>query len=166
MMGQFTQYWEARSAQEKRLLLAAAAVVLLALVYSLLFEPAVRGRAQLQRDLPNLRQEAAQMQALAAEAIELQKRNAAAPAPVSKDSLAASLAARSLQPSNIVVSGEFIKLEFKGVAFANVHAWLDQLRRENMVLVQEASFVPQGPAGQVDVSLSLRQHQALGANPQ
>jgi hypothetical protein len=76
--------WLARTEQERRFLAIGGAVVLLALLYLILVDPAVEGRAQLRRSLPQLRQQAAELQAMAQEAGKL----AAAPAPRSRRSRA------------------------------------------------------------------------------
>ena len=47
------------------------------------------------------------------------------------------------------------------VPFASVMLWLDGLRREGRVAVQEAKITAQGKAGLVDASLTL--HQSPGA---
>ena len=63
-----TGYWIARSEQERRYLAAGFGVILLALVYTGLIEPAVEGRARLERSLPALRQQAAELSGLAEQA--------------------------------------------------------------------------------------------------
>jgi general secretion pathway protein M len=42
-------------------------------------------------------------------------------------------------------------------------AWLDAQRRENRIMVQDASVTGLPTAGQVDASLTLRQNAAGGA---
>jgi hypothetical protein len=50
----FAAFWLARTAQERRFLTIGGAVALAALLYLILVEPAVDGRAQLRRTLPQL----------------------------------------------------------------------------------------------------------------
>lgn len=71
-----TALWLARTEQERRFLGVGGAVVLLALLYLILVDPAVEGRAQLRRTLPQLRQQAAELQAMAQEAGRLSLRRA------------------------------------------------------------------------------------------
>ena len=162
MIGQFKErlavYWLARTEQERKYLAAGAAVVALALVYTLFIDPAVTGRAQLRKDLPQLRQQAAQLQALALEAGELARQPAPQVVPMTRETLAARLAARSMTPKELVMTGEYAKLQLNGVAFANLVAWLDSERREHRILVQDAAITAQSPAGQVDALLTLRQN--------
>ena len=158
-----TVFWQARTEQERRFLGAGAAVVALGLFYGLLISPAVEGRAKLRKALPELRQQAAELQALALEASALRGQNTIAPPPMTRDSLNSGLAARGLTPKSLTMTGEYAKLQFSGVPFAGVMAWLDAIRNEGRITVQEASFTPQGAAGMVDATLTLRQ--SAGGQP-
>lgn len=159
-------YWLARSAQEQRFLTAGGAVVALALVYSVLVEPALDGRASLRASLPLLRQDAADMQALARQAGALSGAVRVAPPLMTRESLNAALAGAGLTPQSLSVTGEYAKLQFKGVGFTNLLAWLADQRRDGRIAVQEATITsPAGsapPAGLVDATLTL--HQAVGNN--
>ncbi|MEW6763204.1 MAG: type II secretion system protein GspM [Pseudomonadota bacterium] len=154
-------YWLARTEQERKFLAIGAAVVLVALVYALLLAPAIEGRDRLQRSLPELRQQAAQLQTMAAEAGALAANPAPPPAPMTREALTASLAQRSLVPGSLTLTGEYAKVQFNNVSFANLVAWLDAQRRENRIQVQDAAFTGLPAAGQVDATLTLRQN--LGA---
>ena len=156
-------WWLARTEQERRYLGVGAAVVVLALLYSLFVAPALNGRAKLEKELPQLRQQAAQLQAMAQEAAELAKQVPPQVASMSRESLTASLAARSLTAQNVAMTGDYAKLQLNGVSFANLITWLDAQRRENRIGVQEATFTPQTPTGQVDATLTLRQDSSAAA---
>lgn len=153
----FSTYWLARTEQERRFLGAGAAVVALALVYSVLLAPALDGRAKLSRALPEMRQQAATLRALALEAGELARQPVPQVATMSRESLTASLATRSIKPDSLTLTGEYAKLQITGVSFANLSAWLDAQRRESRIQVQDAAIVAQAAAGQVDATLTLRQ---------
>ena len=153
--------WLARTEQERRYLAVGGTVVLLALLYLLLVEPAVSGRAQLRRSLPQLRQQAAELQAMAQEANNLAHAPTAPVTPLTRDALTASLSGRGLTPQSLSMTGEYIKFQLNNVSFANLTAWLDEQRRANRVLVQDAVVTAQPTAGQVDANLTL--HQNTGA---
>ena len=153
-------YWLARTDQERKFLLAGGVVVLVALVYALLLAPAIEGRDSLHRSLPALRQQAAQLQTLAAEAQTLAANPAPSVAPMTPDALNASMAQRGLKAASLTMTGEYAKLQFNGVSFANLVSWLDAQRRENRVQVQDASFTALPAVGQVDATLTLRQASA------
>jgi general secretion pathway protein M len=156
-------YWLARTEQERRYLAVGGAVAAAALVYALFIGPALSGRAQLQKELPQLRQQAAQLQAMAQEAGALAGQPAVQVSPMTKESLTASLAALSITPQSVSMTGEFARIQLAGVSFANLVSWLDAQRRENRISVQEAVVTAQAPAGQVDANLTL--HQDAGVGP-
>jgi general secretion pathway protein M len=150
-------FWGARTEQERRFLAVGGAVVGLGLVYGLLIDPALSGRERLRRELPVLRQEAAELQALATQASQLAGQQAPPVAALTRDALNAVLASRGLTPQNLVATGEYFKIEFKGVPFAGLISWLDDARRENRIVVQDGSVTAQDTAGMVDATLTLRQ---------
>jgi general secretion pathway protein M len=155
---QLSLYWLARTEQERKYLTVGGATVLGALVYMLFIAPPLEGRAKLNAQLPALRLEASKMQALALEAGDLARQPPLAVTPMTRETLTASLTARSLAPASLVMSGEFAKVQFNGVPFAGLYAWLDAQRRENRVEVQEIGVTASTPAGQVDASITLHQN--------
>lgn len=157
---QFALYWLARTEQERKYLTVGGATVIGALVYMLFIAPPLEGRAKLNAQLPQLREEAAKMQALALEAGELARAPAPQVTPMTRETLTASLTARSMAPTSLVMTGEFAKVQLNGVAFANLYSWLDAQRRENRIAVTDVALTAGSPAGQVDAVLTL--HQNLG----
>jgi general secretion pathway protein M len=155
-------YWMARTEQERRTLSIGAAVLLLALAYLVLLAPALEGRAALRRSLPQLRQQAAELRALADQARNLAAQPVPQVAPMAREALQASLTARGITPASLTLTGEYARLQLNNVSFANLMAWLDAQRRENRITVQEATISALPTAGQVDANLTLRQ-QATGA---
>lgn len=154
-------FWIARSEQEQKFLAGGGGAVALALLYSLLIAPALDGRAKLQRDLPQLRQEAADMAALAQQARELAGQAPVVAAPLGRDSLNASLKARGLTPQSVSMTGDYARVQLAGAPFPSVMQWLEALRRDNHVTVQEASITAQAAPGVVDAAITL--HQGEGA---
>jgi general secretion pathway protein M len=157
LRGQAAAFWQARTEQERKLLTVGGVVVALALFYSLLIDPALSGRDKLRKQLPQLRQQEAEMQALAREASSLQSQSNIAPAPMTRDSLNTGLAARGLTPQSLNITGEYAKAQFNGVPFAGLVAWLDAVRTESRINVTEATITAQETAGTVNATLTLRQ---------
>jgi general secretion pathway protein M len=155
--------WLARTEQERKFLAIGAGVALVALVYLLFVSPALSGRAQLEKDLPQLRQQAAQLRAMALEAGELARQPVAQVAPMTRESLTASLVALGITAQSLTMTGEYARVQLGGVSFANLVTWLDAQRRENRISVQDAAISAQTAAGQVDATLTL--HQDAGAGP-
>ena len=162
VIGQFKDqlalYWLARTEQERKYLAVGGIAVACALVYMLFVAPALAGREKLRAQLPQLREESAKMQALAQEAGELARQPTPQVSPMTRESLGASLAARSITPASLVVSGDFAKLQLNGVSFAAMYGWLDAQRRENRIVAEDVGVTAGTPAGQVDAVLTLRQN--------
>jgi general secretion pathway protein M len=150
--------WLARTEQERRFLAIGGAVVLLALLYMILVAPAMEGRAQLNRSLPQLRQQAAELQAMAQEASALAQAPHSQVTPLTRETVSTSLSGRGLTPQSLSMTGEYIKLQLNNVSFANLATWLDEQRRANRVLVQDAVVTALPVAGQVDATMTLRQN--------
>lgn len=153
-------WWLGRTDQERKFLVVGSGIVVVSLVYALLLAPAVEGRDTLSRSLPSLRQQAAQLQTLAAEAQGLAANPAPQVPPMTREALLASMAQRGLVAGSVTMTGEYAKVQFNGVSFANLAAWLDAQRRENRVQVQDAAFTALAALGQVDATLTLRQASA------
>jgi len=157
-----TALWLARTEQERRFLAAGGAVVLAALLYLLFVSPALEGRAQLRKTLPQLHQQEAELKTMAAQAATLAQTTETQVAPLTREAISSSLSGRGLNPQSLSVEGEYIKVQLNNVAFANLAAWLDEQRRANRVLVQDANVTALPAAGQVDASLTLRQNTGSG----
>ncbi|WP_426195472.1 type II secretion system protein GspM [Massilia sp. DWR3-1-1] len=149
--------WIARTEQERKFLTIGAGVVLGTLVYLLFISPAVSGRAQLEKALPQLRQEAAQLRSMALEASELSRQAPAQGAPMARETLLASLTAMGITPQSLTMTGEFAKVQLSAVPFSSLVGWLDNQRREGRISVQDASIGAAGEGGKVDATLTLRQ---------
>lgn len=150
-------FWQARTEQERRFLGVGGVLLGVLLVYGVLIAPALSGRAQLQKDLPVLRQQAAELQALALQAGELKAQPKITPPPMTHDSLADSLKANGLNAQSVAMTGEYAKLQLKGVPFSGLIAWLDTLRRDGRIDVLDAVITAQDTAGMVDATLTLHQ---------
>lgn len=157
-----TIFWNERNARERTMLGVGAAVLLLFLVYLLLFAPALKGRKQLSHDLPELRQKAAQMQALATQAAELKSAAGVTTEPVSQESVAASLSAHGLKPKNLAVSDGLIRLQLDPVSFAGLLDWLNEQQKTSHLSVVEANFIASAQLDMVNATLTLKQQHSEG----
>ena len=153
----FWEFWAARDAREQRMLTAAAAVAVLGLSYALLIDPALNGRAQTAKNLPILRQQVAQMQALAQEAAALSAKPAPPTAVLSRETLVASLALKGLQSQNVMLSGSQISVQLNSASFAAVLAWLDEMQKSSRVALVDANIVALEQPDRVNAKLTLRQ---------
>lgn len=151
-------FWNARDARERKLLAAAIAVLTIALVYLLLIDPALSGREQLNKNLPALRQQVAELQALSKEAGNLSAKGAQAVVPLSKESLETSLERKGLKPQNLALTGgDTVRVQWAAVPFAGVVNWIDEMQRTALLSVVEANVTALPEAGMVNATLTLRQ---------
>lgn len=151
-------FWSARNEREKKQIVLAIAVAVLGLVYMLLIEPAYNGRVQLKKNLPALRQQAAQLEALSTEARNLAGVTPPPAAEMTKESLEASMARASLKPQSVVVSGgNLAKVQFNTASFAAIAAWLDESQKSNRIGVVDANVTSLPEQDMVNASFTLRQ---------
>ncbi|WP_050808674.1 type II secretion system protein GspM [Collimonas fungivorans] len=135
------QYWAQRNQRERRLLAGAGALILVAVIYLLLLDPALSGRARLQKDLPALRQQAAELQSLTAKALSLSGQAAERPAaPLSKEAVETALKSKGLNPQSVALSGDMAKVQLSAVAFAGLLDWLDDAQKNAHWQVVDANI--------------------------
>lgn len=153
-------FWNDRTAQERRLLSFGGLFLLLALVYIILLEPAIEGRTQLRKNLPVMRQQVAELQAMTGDASALTQAAAQPAGPVTQASVESSLGRQGMKAQSVNVTGEFVRLQLSGVPFAALAAWLDEARRAMRLSVTEATVNGLPQAGSVDANLTLRQQRS------
>ena len=154
-------FWSVRNARERMMIATAMIVIVLGLVYVLLIDPALAGREQLNKSLPVLRQQVAELQAMTREASALLARTAPAVAPVSRESLETALTRKGLKPQNVTVTGDGIaRVQLTSVPFAGVIDWLDEMQKTALLSVLEANVTALPEAGQVNANLTLRQRKS------
>lgn len=150
-------FWSERNQRERTMLTVAFAVIVVGLFYVLLIDPALSGRQDLEKKLPALRQQAAEVQAMAKEATALAGKTAAAPAaPATRESLQASLTRKGLKAQNVSVTGELVKVQLTGVSFAGTVDWLDEIQRTARLSVVDATVDAQAQPDTVNATLTLR----------
>jgi general secretion pathway protein M len=151
--------WSGVSPRERRLVLFAAVLLLLAAVFLVLVEPAWRGRAALQKELPLLRAQFATVQSLAQEAGTLAGRGGAAPVSAAQVRLALekSAAAAGLGPSlqKIELNGELIEMRFRGVSHERWLGWLAAALPETRARVVDLSLTREAAPGVVSARVVL-----------
>lgn len=150
-------FWVERNARERMVLAAGAALIMLGLVYAILLGPALSGRVQLEKNLPPLRQQAADMQAMAREAAQLAGVSTPTHAVVTKESVETLLANKNIKSPTVAVSGDVVRLQLPSASFAALLDALDELRKTAGLGVLEANIVALGAVDTVSANLTLRQ---------
>ncbi len=152
-------FWQQRDTRERTMLALAGAVIAAALIYAVLIEPALSGRAQLEKSLPSLRLQAAEMQMLAKQAAQFATPAAALvpPPPVSRESIEAALTRKGLKAQNIIVSGDLVKVQLVSASFAATLDWLDEMQKSARLTVVDTNFAALAAVDTVNATLTLRQ---------
>ena len=154
----WAEFWDARNAREKLLLTWGGALAAIAIGWSVLWQPAADGRAQLRDSLPALQRQLAQMTAGADEARSLSGA-AASVVPggaALRDALVASLNDHGLAGAQVQTIGTAVQVQLKNASFAAWTGWLDDVRRQFKVQVVEAHVSALKADGQVDLTASLQ----------
>ena len=154
----FSEFWAVRDARERAMLAVAALVVTLGLAYALLIDPALSGRDRLNKNLPVLRLQVAQMQTLAKEAAAAMAGKSATPIPaMSKQNIEAALARNGLKPQSVMMTGEFAKVQLASVSFASTLNWLDDMQKSALLSVADANIVALAQPDMVNATFTLSQ---------
>jgi general secretion pathway protein M len=153
----FSEFWTARDARERTMLAIAALVVTFGLVYLLLIDPALAGRTQLNKSLPLLRQQLAQMQALSREAAALSGKSVSPSIAMSKENIEAALVRNGLKPQSVILTGDFAKVQLNAASFAGTMNWLDEMQKTALISVIDANLVALDQPGMVNATFTLHQ---------
>jgi len=152
-----SSFWMERSARERKQIGWALAVIVCGLVYMLLIGPALNGRAQLEKSLPELRLQAAELQNMAREAASLSAMTATPAAPLTKEIIETTLGSKGIKPQSVASTGDAFRIQLTAVSFAGLVEWLDEMQKNARLTVVEANIVAQGQADIVNATLTLRQ---------
>ncbi|HXA46089.1 MAG TPA: type II secretion system protein GspM [Burkholderiaceae bacterium] len=152
-----TAFWSVRNERQRSMILLGSVALLMLLVYTIFFGPALSGRAKLQLDLPLLRQKAAEIQALSKQAAELKTGGAQDSTPVSQESLTASLSSRSMKPVNLAVSDDSVRVQLNAVSFAGLIEWINDQQKVAHLTVIDATFTALPQNDMVNASVTLKQ---------
>jgi general secretion pathway protein M len=150
--------WRGLAPRERRLIVLAALVIGLAVIVLTLVDPAWQGRRKLQQELPVLRAQIAQLDALGQQARSLQSAPPVTDSPSAlKTQLEASLSAARLRSSltQMTTASDTLELKFNNVAFAQWWPWLEAALRETRLRVVDASITREPTVGLVAVRLVL-----------
>ncbi len=150
------KFWQNLGARERRILILMSIVLGAAILYLLAFEPAWVGRKKLEKSLPLLRQEVAQVDALAAEI----KRTGAqvltsAPLRGLRDEMQRSLERAGLKAAALTGNDDAVDVKLSGVSFQEVLAWQQSVQKDLRVKTVRFSVARDTKAGAVSVQASF-----------
>jgi general secretion pathway protein M len=150
-------YWLGLSRRERTLSGAGIGIVLCAAAFLVAVEPAWETRARLRTELPELREQTAELTALAQEAERLREHLEARPrAAELKDAIGQSLSRAGLDSASIAVGGEAQwTVRAQAVPAGQWLGWLEQVARELRLRVGSARIARSDGVGLVDVEATL-----------
>ena len=155
-----TAFWNGRNERERSILLYGSLALVLLLIYAIFFGPALNGRTALNKDLPALRQQAAEMQALSKQAAELNSGGTSEAPPISQESIAASLSSHGMKPQNLSVTDDLVRMQLNPVSFAGLLDWLDDQQKTSRLTVVDANFIALPQTDTVNATVTLRQQRS------
>jgi general secretion pathway protein M len=156
---EFAQFWSERVPRERRILTLGALFLALLVLYFALVAPAVSGIDRLRRLLPQTRGQAAELEALVAEAKNLRSLPpvAAADAAGVRAALNTSLEAAGLPTThNVPAANGDIHLSFANVPFSKWSTWLATAEKTLGVHAVAVTVKAAAAPGNTDIELSLR----------
>ncbi|HVL57706.1 MAG TPA: type II secretion system protein GspM [Burkholderiaceae bacterium] len=158
MFDQLIVRWQALQTRERRVIAVALALLLVVGTWLIAYEPAAAGRRQLAQELPQLRVQVAQMEAMAAEARRLSGAAATVLKPEQiREQIEQSIAAAGFKPhlAELKVSGDLIDARFAAVPFAAWLAWFDTALRETRMRPIDVSISRDNTPGIVNARVAL-----------
>lgn len=143
--------------REQQILLAGGVIVLLALAYLAVWEPAVQARASAAQALTDARDQAVRIQRLAAAApVRHAAPTGSGQSLLARVDQAAKRSALGVSPSRLQPDGDKrVRVWFDGVPFDAMVQWLHDLQQHDHVTVENADFSRKDTPGKVDVQLTL-----------
>ncbi len=152
-------FWSQRDARERKLLALATFFVITVLLYLFFIAPALNGRERLSKNLPELHEQVAQMQALSAQATSLSANMPTHIAAMTKDTLSAALTAHGIKTDSINMQGEAAQIQLSNVSFADTMSSLDELQKSARISVTNAKISALAKPDRIDATFTLHQAQ-------
>lgn len=158
----FSAFWSRRNQRERHLLSAALGFILLVLIYLILIGPALRGRTRLQKELPSLRMQSVELQALISSTKNFSTHSVERMnSPLTKDDLEIGLKNKGLHALSTMVSGDTALVKFSSVTFSVLFDWLNEAQKTSHWQVVDVNITTAAGTAvstdTVDATISLRQ---------
>jgi general secretion pathway protein M len=150
-------FWSQRDVSERRTLLLGGGVALLAFVYLVGIDPALTGRKKLEKDVPQLRQQVAEIQFLSQQFAQFSGALSDNIEPITKETIESTLSRRGMKAESLTVSDGVVRLQLKQVDYGNLMDGLMELQKANRMSVEEAKITALTDPAQVDALLTLKQ---------
>ena len=153
----FSAFWTKRDARERRLLSIGSVVVVCSLIYFVGIDPAITSKGKLQKEIPLLRQQAAEMAGLSGQYNQIAGLIAENVDPISREFVDSSLQRRNIKAQTLSVSDSVVRVQANAVSYANVMEWILEMQKVARLSVDEAKVSALPEPGQVNIVLTMRQ---------
>lgn len=158
MNSQLKQYWRARSVREQQILGVGGALVILALLGLYVIAPMNKERLRMRTALPELRIEAAALDAAAVEAARLKPLINNLPTQDMRSILRESAAAMQLDGGALSIQQDTpgrVRIAMNRVPFDRFAAWIDALQRSHKLRLSSASIRALPEPGMVSIEAEV-----------
>lgn len=117
----------------------------------------MRNRAQLEKGIPQLKQNAARMNDLVAQYTALSKNIAEGVAPITRELLEQTLQRRNIKTQSLSATNEYVRVQANVANYASVMEWLLEMQKAARLTVEEIKITALTEPGQVSVVITLKQ---------
>jgi general secretion pathway protein M len=156
MMERLRRWWRGLALRERKVVALAAAVVIGALLYAVAIEPAWKTRARLSAQLPQLREQAARLEAMGEEVRQLRERGSGVETAGSLRAAAEKSSARAGLAVKVRQEGErTLVASAESVGAQAWFAWLEGFARESRVRVAHVRAVRAKAPGNLDAEATF-----------
>ncbi|MCU6433144.1 type II secretion system protein M [Undibacterium sp. Jales W-56] len=157
LMDTISSYVQQLETRERRMLLLGVASIVAALLYFVGIDPAWSGKKQLQKAIPQLKQQVAEMDVLSKQSAQLGTVMAENVDAVSREMVELSLSRRGLKAQNLSVSDDIVRLQISAAAYPSLMEWLLEVQKSSRLTVEESKLTALAESGQVSAVLTMKQ---------
>jgi general secretion pathway protein M len=148
--------WQPRNQREKQLLTFTGALVISVVGWLLLIDPALRGRAYWQQELPAMKEAISQMRYLSTEIGKLPVKTHGSGVGLSRQALEASLSDKGIKADTLEITDSHVNAHFVDISFASFTELLKQWQISSQLMVEEITVTARDRIDRVDVRVSLK----------
>lgn len=160
IVAEIVLFWQQRDARERRWLSTGMVSILLALIYLIFINPALSNKAILEKAIPQLRQQVAEMAVMSSQYAKIASQMSSDVPAVTRESVEASLLRRGIKAQTLTSADDIVRLQVTSVAYVNIMEWLLEMQKAARLTVEDAKITGLTEVGQVGVVLTLKQQKS------
>ena len=160
MLEAAASFWQQRDARERLWLSVGIASIFLAIVYLIFVNPALSNRSNLEKKIPQLRLQVAEMAVMSGQYAKIAGEMTADVAPVTREVIESSLQRRGLKAQTLTAADDVVRLQITAASYINLMEWLLEMQKAARLTVEEIKLTTLTEVGQVSVVLTLKQQKS------